>query len=92
MPRVLSNELRDLRENMMTCFQKTLPNKQFMALLTLSICQLGVLADREAETQDEKERRCIEDELTAGKRTIEKGIEMLYEQTHREKVKDPDSP
>ena len=83
MSRVLKNELQDLRRNVMSCFKETLPSKQFRALLFLSTIRLGVLADKEAKTQDPKERRCIEDEFEEGKRAVEKGIEKLYSQTRR---------
>ena len=83
MSRVLKNELQDLRRNVMSCFKETLPSKQFRALLFLSTIRLGVLADKEAKTQDPKERRCIEDEFEEGKGAVERGIEMLYGQARR---------
>ena len=83
MSRDLKDQFRDLAERVMTCFQNTLPSKQFNALLSLSVIWLGVLAERETKTKDPKERRIIEDEFEAGKRAIERGIEMLHEQTRR---------
>ncbi len=87
MSRVLKNELQILRENLMTCFKETLPSKQFNATLSLSIIWLHVLADREEKTEDQEERRCIADEFDEGKRSIERGIETLYEQTIEEETK-----
>ena len=92
MSRVLKNKLQILRENLMSCFKETLPSKQFNATLSLSIIWLHVLADREAKTEDQEERRCIADEFDEGKRPIEKGIETLYEQTNRGRNKDPKLP
>ena len=89
MSRVLKNELQILRENLMSCFKETLPSKQFNAMLSLSIIWLHVLADREAKSKDPEERRCIEDEFDEGKRAIEKGIRLLYEQTNRGRNEDP---
>ena len=83
MSRVLKDELQELKQKLMTCFQETLPSKQVSATLSLSIIWLGVLGDREAKTEDAKERRCIEDEFEEGKRTIARGIEMLYGQSRR---------
>ena len=81
MSRVLKDELQELKQKLMTCFQETLPSKQFSATLSLSIIWLGVLGDREEQIEDEEERRCTKDEFDKGKRNIEQGIEMLYEQT-----------
>lgn len=83
MSRDLKNQFRDLAERVMTCFRNTQPSKQFMALLSLSVIWLGVLTDREANTEDPKERRCIEDEFEEGKGAVERGIEMLYGQARR---------
>ena len=81
MSRVFKNKLETLRENLMSCFKETLPSKQFNATLSLSIIWLHVLVDREAKTEDQGERRRLEDEFDQGKRTIEQGIWRLYEQT-----------
>ena len=81
MSRDLKNQFRDLAERVMTCFRNTQPSKQFNALLSLSVVWLGVLTDR--ETEDPKERRCIEDEFEEGKGAVERGIEMLYGQARR---------
>ena len=83
MSRVLKDELQELKQKLMTCFRETLPSKQFSATLSLSIIWLGVLGDREAKTEDAKERRCTEDEFEEGKGAVERGIEMLYGQTRR---------
>ena len=88
MSRVLKNELQDLRQNLMNCFQKTLPSKQFRALLFLSTIELHVLADREEVIQDPKERRRLQDEFDQGKRAIEHGIQRVYEQTEGRSFKD----
>ena len=77
MSRDLKNQFRDLAERAMTCFRNTHSSKQFNALLSLSVIWLGVLTDREANTEDPKERRCIEDEFEQGKRAVERGMEML---------------
>ena len=92
MSRVLKNKLQILRENLMSCFKETLPSKQFNATLSLSIIWLHVLVDREAKTEDQRERRCIGDEFDEGKRSIERGIETLYEQTNRGRNEDPNLP
>jgi len=89
MSRVLKNKLQILRENLMSCFKETLPSKQFNATLSLSIIWLHVLVDREAKTEDQEERRCITNEFDEGKRSIERGIETLYEQSNRERNEDP---
>jgi hypothetical protein len=89
MSRVLKNEIQTLRENLMTCFRETLPSEQFNATLSLSIIWLHVLVDREAKTEDQEERRCIADEFDEGKRSIERGIETLYEQTKSRTPQDP---
>ena len=88
MARVLKNELQDLRQNLMNCFQKTLPSEQFSALLFLSIIELHVLADREEAIQDPKERRRMESEFDQGKRAIEHGIQRVHEQTEGRNSKD----
>ena len=88
MARVLEEELLDLRERLMTCFRETLPSKQFSALLSLSIIWLGLLVDRETKTEDPKERRRLEHDFDEQKRTIEHGIERLYEQTEGRRFKD----
>ena len=87
MVRVLKEELQELRKKVMTCFRKTLPSKQFSALLSLSIIWLGVLADRETKTEDLKERRRLEHDFDEQKRAIEHGIERLYEQTEGRSLK-----
>ncbi len=83
MSRVLENELQDLRQNLMKCFRETLPSKQAKALLVLSVIWLGVLAERDAKTEDDEERRCIKDEFEERRRTVERGIEIIYKQTQR---------
>ena len=88
MARVLKNELRNLRGNLMTCFQETLPSKQFNSLLSLSIIWLHVLVDRGEEIQDPEERRRLEDEFDQGKRAVEHGIRRLYEQTDGGSIED----
>jgi len=92
MSRVLKNKLQILRENLMSCFKETLPSKQFNATLSLSIIWLHVLVDREAKTEDQEERRCIADEFDEGKRSIERGIQTLFEQTNRGRNQDPNLP
>jgi hypothetical protein len=92
MSRVLKNKLQILRENLMSCFKETLPSKQFNATLSLSIIWLHVLVDREAKTEDQEERRCIADEFDEGKRSIDRGIETLYQQTNRGRNQDPNLP
>jgi hypothetical protein len=92
MSRVLKNKLQILRENLMSCFKETLPSKQCNATLSLSIIWLHVLADREAKSNDPEERRCIADEFDEGKRSIERGIETLYEQTNPGRNQDPNLP
>ena len=92
MSRVLKNKLQILRENLMSCFKETLPSKQFNATLSLSIIWLHVLADREAKSTEPEERRCIADEFDEGKRSIERGIETLFEQTNRGRNQDPNLP
>jgi hypothetical protein len=92
MSRVLKNKLQILRENLMSCFQETLPSKQCNATLSLSIIWLHVLVDREAKTEDQEERRCITNEFDEGKRSIERGIQTLYEQTNRGRNEDPNLP
>jgi hypothetical protein len=89
MSRVLKNKLETLRENLMSCFKETLPSKQFNATLSLSIIWLHVLVDREAKTEDQGERRRLEDEFNEGRRTIEKGIRLLHEQTKSRTPQDP---
>ena len=92
MSRVLKNELQILRENLMSCFKETLPSKRFNATLSLSIIWLHVLVDKEAKFEDQEERRCIADEFDEGKRSIERGIETLYQQTNRGTTEDPNLP
>jgi hypothetical protein len=81
MSRVLKDELQELRQKLMTCFRETLPSKQFNALLSLPIIWLHVLADREEKIKDEEERGRLMNEFERGKSNIEKGIQILYEQT-----------
>ena len=91
MSRVLKNELRNLRQSFETCLHKMPLNKQFSALLFLSMIWLHVLVAREEGIQDEEERRCITNEFDQCKRTLTKGIEMLHEQTSQGRNEDPDS-
>jgi len=67
-------------------------NKQFSALFFLSAIWLHVLVAREEETQDKEERRCITNEFDQCKKTLTRGIEMLYEQTTRGQKEDPHLP
>ena len=83
MSRDLKNQFRDLAERVMICFRNTQPSRQFIALLSLSVIWLGVLTDREANTENPEERRCIEDEFEQGKGAVERGMEMLYGQARR---------
>ena len=92
MSRVLKNELQNLRKSFETCLHKMPLNKQFSALFFLSAIWLHVLAAREKETQDKEERRCITNEFDQCKKTLTRGIEMLYEQTTRGQKEDPDLP
>ena len=81
MSRVLKDELHELKQKLMTCFQETLPTKQFSATLSLSIIWLHVIGGR--EEQNPQERRELTDEFEEGRRIVERGIEMLYEQAGR---------
>ena len=81
MSRVLKNKIQILRENLMTCFREALPSRQFNAMLSLSAIWLHVLVDREAKSKDPEERRCITNEFDQCKRSLTRGIEVLYEQT-----------
>jgi len=91
MSRVLKNELQNLKQSFETCLHKMPLNKQFSALLFLSMIWLHVLVAREEGIQDEEERRCITNEFDQCKRTLTKGIEMLHEQTSQGRNEDPDS-
>ena len=91
MSRVLKNELRNLQQNVETCLHKLPLNQQFRALLLLALIRLHVLAAREEQIQNEEERRRITNEFDHCKRTLAKGIEMLHEQTTRERTENPDS-
>jgi len=90
MSRVLKNELRNLRQNFETCLHKLPLNRQFGALLSLSVIWLHVLVAREEGIQDEEERRCITNEFDQCKRALTKGIEMLDEETTRRRNEDSD--
>ena len=92
MSRVLKNELQNLRQSFETYLNKMPLNKQFSALFFLSVIWLHVLAAREEGIQDEEERRCITNEFDQCKRTLTRGIEMLYEQTTRGRNEEPDLP
>ena len=81
MSRVFQDEIQELRQKLMTCFIETLPSKQFNALLSLHIIWLHVLVDREEKIEDEEKRGKFINEFERGKNNIEKGIQMLYEQT-----------
>jgi len=71
--RFLKDELQELKQKLMTCFQEALPSKQFSATLSLSIIWLGVLGDREEQIEDPKERRRIEDEFEEAKKPLKEG-------------------
>ncbi len=86
MSRVLKDELKDLREKVMACFRETLPSKQFNSLLSLSLIWLHVLVDGEEEIDDQEERRTLTNEFEERTNAIEKGIQLLYEQTKRRSV------
>ena len=81
MSRAFKGEIQELREKLMTCFRETLPSKQFNASLSLPVIWLHVLADREEKIKDEEKRGRLMKEFERGKSNIEKGIQMLYEQT-----------
>jgi hypothetical protein len=81
MSRLLKDELQELRKKLMVCFRETLPSKQFNALLSLPIIWLHVLVDREEKIEDEEERGRFMNEFERGISSIEKGIQMLSQQT-----------
>lgn len=77
MSRVLKNEVKILREDLMLCFRENLLSKQASACLSLPMIWMHVLVDREKETEDEEERRILMDEFDRNKEVIERGIQRL---------------
>jgi len=73
-------EVELLQQELMHCFQHTLPSKQFLAELVLGTVWLGVLVLWLSRTRDLNERRKFKEEFWNGVATVRKGIGALWEE------------
>jgi len=78
MTRDLENEVKELRQDIGFGFQRTRPTENFCAHLILATVQLGLIANRFKKSQSLTERRKLIHEYDRQKKTIQKGIQMLY--------------
>lgn len=83
MSRDLENEVKALRRNLQTGFEKVKPTEQFKATMILAVVQLHVLIGLIKNSLNPEERRELFNEFRRQKESIEKGIQMLSQQTQR---------
>ena len=84
--RNIHNELKNLREEVMTCFSKTRPAKEFGAAMILAMVRLHMIETEIRRTRDLNERRRLIHEFTSGRNTIEKGLRLLRPNDRKEAV------
>ena len=83
MTRDLENEVKALRQGLEAGFKKANPTYQFKATMVLAVVQLLVLIELIKNSQRPEERRELFNEYRREKEGIEKGIQMLSQQTRR---------
>jgi hypothetical protein len=83
MSRDLENEVNELRRDLETGFKMARPTEKFRATMILATLELRVIAEQFKNSQDPKERRRLINEYEKQKESIEKGIQMLSQQTRR---------
>jgi len=81
--RDLEKEVDELRQDLETRFKKARPTEDFRATMILATLQLRVLAELFKDSPDPKERSRLINEYEKEKESIEKGIQMLSQQTQR---------
>ena len=73
----------DLRQELMTCMEKTMPCKDFRATIIMAMVGLHVIETQIRKTPNLEERRRLINEFNKGKGTIEKGIRALKKNAGR---------
>jgi len=74
--RDIHKELKTLRENMMRCFRKVKPAKNFADNMILAIMRLHIIDARILRTQDLNERRLLIHEFTRRRNIIKKRLRL----------------
>jgi hypothetical protein len=80
MSRDLVNEIKELREELQVALQKGKPCVEYSANMTLAMLKLHVLVEQVNNSQDKNERRRLIREYQEKKKTVEKGIQFLFQQ------------
>ena len=74
--RDIHKELKNLREEVMFCFTKTRPAKEFGATMILAIVRLHMIEARIRRTRNLNERRRLIHEFTRGRSAVEKKLRI----------------
>ena len=74
--RDIHKELKNLREEVMFCFSKTRPAKEFGATMILAIVRLHMIEARIRRTRNLNERRRLIHEFTRGRSAVEKKLRL----------------
>ena len=74
--RNIHKELKNLREEVMTCFSKTRPAKEFGATMILAILKLHMIEAEIRRTRNLNERRRLIHEFTRRRSAVEKKLRL----------------
>ena len=83
MSRDLLNEIDAIRQKLQVGLEMAKPTEQVKAVMILSVINLRVFADHIKNSPSPEERRRLINEYERQKESIEKGIQMLIQQTQR---------
>ena len=78
-----SQQVEQLFNKLMHCFQNTLPSKQFSAEMMLGLIQLNLWAREMERTTDLSRRRELRGEFEHGCKVIQQGMDLLWEKVWR---------
>ncbi len=84
--RDFQKELITLREEVMRCFRKNRPAKEFGATMMLAMVRLHMIEAGIHKTLDLNERRELIHEFKKGRRAVEKGLRLLRQGGRRAPV------
>ena len=81
--RNINNELIDLRQEVMACFQNILPDKQFQAQMILALIGLHLVVKQIQSSRDLEVRRKLLRNFERYKKAIAKNLDLLKQNIKR---------
>ena len=81
--RDIQKELKNLRKEVMNCFRKIIPSKEFRAVVMMAIVKLHMIEAGIHKTLDIEERRRLTNEFRRGRKGIERKIRTFKQHNSR---------